>query len=151
MYSGALTLQSCAKQVERIHSTGAKRSTKSANTGCGEVTKGDIILVIVFKARFAPGNELLEVLESSEIDGAVRKHANKAHRKTAVEGANAAGSPHLASSGKDQGIAVKATFDSLVLNTAGLESVRVLIPGYECDSGLQFQCIEGIDAESGSR
>ena len=123
MYSGALTLQPCAKQIERIHSTGAKRSTKSANAGCGEVTKGDVVLVIFFQARFAPSNDLLKVLEGSEIDGAVRKHANEAHRKAAVEGANATGSPHLASSGKDQGIAVKATFDSLVLDTAGMESV----------------------------
>ena len=70
-------------------------------------------------APFAPGDDLLEVLEGSEVDGAVWKHANETHGKATVEGANATGSPHLASSGGDQGIAVKTTLGSLILDAAG--------------------------------
>ena len=106
MYSGTLTLQSRSKQVEWIDGTSAKRSTKSTNASCGEVTEGNVVLCTFLYARFAPGDELLEVLIGSEVDGAVREHANETHRKAAVEGADATGGPHLASSGVDQGIAV---------------------------------------------
>lgn len=87
-------------------------------------------------APFAPGDDLLKVLEGSEVDGAVWKHANETHGKTTVEGANATGSPHLASSGGDQGIAVQSTFSSLILDTAGLESVIGLLNRKVC---MQFR------------
>lgn len=126
MNRGTLTLQSRSKQIERIDSTGAERSTKSANAGCGEVTECHVVLVTFLQTRFAPSYDLLEILKGCEVDGTVREHANETHGKAAVKGANAIGSPHLASSGEDQGIAVKTTFDSLVLDTAGSKSVSGL-------------------------
>lgn len=85
MYSGALTLKSRSKQIERIDRTGAKCSTKGANPGRGKVTECNVVLVTFLYARFAPSDDLLEVLEGSEVDGAVREHANETHRKAAVE------------------------------------------------------------------
>lgn len=102
-------------------------------------------------APFAPSDDPLEVLEGSEIDGAVRKHANETHGEAAVKGANTTGSPHLASSGGDQGIAVKTTFGSLILDAAGLALVNGLFDGNVCSFSLQFQRIKGIDAESRSQ
>ncbi len=119
MNSGALTLQSRSKQIEWIYGTRAKSPTERANTGRGEIAECNLVLIAVFESRFSPGDDLLEVLKRSEVDGTIREHANETHWKTAVKGANAAGSPHLTSSGEDQGITAKATFGSLILHTAG--------------------------------
>ena len=128
MYRSALTLQPRSKQIERIDRTGAESSAESTNSGRGEITECDVVLITFLSARFALGDELFDIFECSEIDGAVGKHANKAHGKATIEGANTRGSPHLASSGEDQGVAVKATFDRLILNTTVSVSANGLTP-----------------------
>ena len=151
MNSGALTLQSRSEQIEWIHGTRAKCPTERANTGRGEIAECNLVLIAVFESRFSPGDDLLEVLVGGEVNGTIREHANETHWKTAVEGANATGSPHLTSSGEDQGIAAKPTFGSLILHTAGAWLVSGLTLGYGCSLGLQFQSVQGIYTESGSR
>ena len=118
MYSGALTLQSSSKQIKWIDGTGAKCSTECANAGGGEITERNFVFIAFLKACFTRGDELLEVLKGSKVDSTVRKHANKTHGKTTIEGADPTGEPHLASSVEDQRSTVKAAFPSLILDTA---------------------------------
>ena len=57
-----------------------------------------------------------QVLESCEIDSAVRKHADESHGKAAVEGTKAGCGPHLASCCDDESVAVETAFNSFTLH-----------------------------------
>ena len=79
----------------------------------------------------ASRDELFEVFEGSEVDGAVGEHPDQTHGKATVKGTNACGFPHLASGGEDEGIAVKAAFHGFVLDTAGRRSARAMLVGLQ--------------------
>lgn len=118
MNSRALTLQSRPEQVKRIYRTGAKCATKRADACGGEVREGGIVDGKVVEAGFSRCDELFEVLEGGEVDGAVGEHADEAHGKTTVEGAETGGRPHFAGGGEDEGVAVGAAGDGFVLDAA---------------------------------
>ena len=68
------------------------------------------------------GVRLLEELECSDVDGAVREHANKTKSKTAVCGAEATIGPHLLGGFEKKCVALETALNRLTLETE-LESV----------------------------
>lgn len=65
----------------------------------------------------AGSDELLEVFEGGEIDGAVGEHADEAHGETAVKGANTGRAPHLPRCFEDEGISLEAAFYGFALHS----------------------------------
>ena len=119
MYRRPLTLQPRPQKINRIDRARTKCSTESPNARCGEVIERDVFCVAGFQARFPGDDEVFEVFEGGEVDGAVGEHADEAHGEAAVEGADACSGPHFAGGGEDEGVAVEAAFDGFVLDAAG--------------------------------
>lgn len=76
MGSRALTLQPRPQQIERIDGRGTKGTAEGADTGGGEIAEHSVVFVTAFYARFARCDELFEVFEGCEVDGAVWEHTD---------------------------------------------------------------------------
>lgn len=72
----ALTLQSRSQDVDRIDGARAERATEGTDAGCHDVTGRGVFFVTVAGFGVASGDELFEVFEGGEVQGAVGEHAN---------------------------------------------------------------------------
>jgi len=81
----ALTLQSRPQQIERIDGASAESTAERADACREEIIEGDIFNVAAFYSGFAGCDEVLEILEGGEVDGAVGEHADEAHGQAAVK------------------------------------------------------------------
>lgn len=118
MGSCTLTLQPCSQQVEWINGGSTEGATEGAHTSGSEVAERNVIFGAAFYAGFARCEELLQIFESREIDGAIWEHADEAHGKTPIERAHPSLGPHLPSGREYQIVTLLAAFDSLILYSA---------------------------------
>lgn len=116
----ALALQPCPQKIERIHQRSAEAACESTDKSCHHVSRRGVFFAAVTEASVTGGDELLEVAESGEVDGAVGENADEAHGEAAVEGAGAVGGPHFARGGEDEGVAMLAALDGFTLHAAGM-------------------------------
>lgn len=120
MYRGALGLQPCPQEVERIDCTCAKSSTESTYAGSGEIRRGSSWRgwIAIVDHGISIDEVSFGVFECGEVDGGVREHADEAHWEPTIEGTYAGRSPHLGCGGGYEGVAMKTTFDGFALHTA---------------------------------
>lgn len=114
----ALALQSRSEHVDGIHGARAQSAANCANARRHDVSGCGIILVAVSDKCVAMRDESLKILERGKVDGAVGEHANEAHGKATVEGADACRTPHFSSGVENEGVPMEATFHGLALHAA---------------------------------
>ena len=120
MNCGTLALKPRPQQIQRIHQSSAETACARADESRHDVSRRGVLFAAVTHTSIAGGDELLEVAEGSEVNGAVGEDADKAHGEAAVEGPEAVGGPHFAGGGEDESVSVLTALDGFALHAAGM-------------------------------